>query len=212
MPASPSPPSRRGAPPIAEDRILDAAFELLMAVGLRRMTMAGLARRSEVSRATLYRRWKDVGEVVGALITREWTDIANQAFSMPARHARERLVRGVVEVTRAVRSHPIERKIIAVDPEFFLPYIVHRRGAATRHHLCLIEEWVAMGIKDGSVQAYDAALTAQTVLISATAFILRAPVIAGERDGSGSRLDALDRQLERMLDLYLAHGDIMPES
>lgn len=205
--APPSSPPSRGAPPIAENRILDAAFELLIAVGLRRMTMAELARRADVSRATLYRRWKDVGEVVGALVIREWTEIANQAFVAPARHGRERLVRGVVEVTRAVRSHPIERKIIAVDPEFFLPYIVHRRGAATRHHLNLIEDGVRIGIEDGSIKVGDAALAAQTVLITATAFIVRAPAIAGEREGSGPRLDALDGQLQRMLDLYLTHGD-----
>lgn len=206
---SSSPPAR-GAPPIPEDRILDAAFDLLIAVGLRRMTMAELARRAAVSRATLYRRWKDVGEVVGALITREWADIAERAFAPPAAHHRERLVRGVVDVTRAVRAHPIERKIIDVDPEYFLPYIVHRRGASTRHHLSLIEQGVAAGVADGSIRAGDIALTAETVLITATAFILRAPVIAHEPAGSGPRLDALDRQLYRMLDLYLAHGDAPP--
>lgn len=204
---SSSPPAR-GAPPIDEDRILDAAFDLLMAVGLRRITMAELARRADVSRATLYRRWKDVGDVVGTLITREWTAIAERAFAPAATHGRERLVRGVVTVTRAVRAHPIERKIIDVDPEFFLPYIVHRRGASTRHHLSLIEQGVAAGVADGSIRSSSASLTAETVLITATAFILRAPVIAHEPTGSGPHLDALDQQLYRMLDLYLAHGDL----
>ena len=56
---------------IPEEQILDAAYELLLAVGMRRMSMADIARRAGVSRATLYRRWPNVAAVIGALTTRE---------------------------------------------------------------------------------------------------------------------------------------------
>ena len=56
-------------------QILDAAYELLLAVGMRRMSMADIARRADVSRATLYRRWPNVNAVVGALTTREFAPL-----------------------------------------------------------------------------------------------------------------------------------------
>jgi len=65
---------------IGEERILDAAYELLLAIGMRRMTMADIARHAEVSRATLYRRWPNVQAVVAALMTREWTTALVSAF------------------------------------------------------------------------------------------------------------------------------------
>src|SRR5215471_15767052 len=77
---------------IGEERILDAAYELLLAIGMRRMTMADIARHAEVSRATLYRRWPNVQAVVAALMTREWTTALVSAFQPDAADGRARLV------------------------------------------------------------------------------------------------------------------------
>ena len=77
---------------IGEERILDAAYELLLAIGMRRMTMADIARHAEVSRATLYRRWPNVQAVVAALMTREWTIALVSAFQPDAVDGRARLV------------------------------------------------------------------------------------------------------------------------
>src|SRR6266511_4724564 len=92
--------SARPAPAnaIGEERILDAAYELLLAIGMRRMTMADIARHAEVSRATLYRRWPNVQAVVAALMTREWTTALLIAFQGDHPDARTRLIEGVVSV------------------------------------------------------------------------------------------------------------------
>src|SRR4029450_10256253 len=92
---------------IPEQRILDAAYELLLAIGMRRMTMADIARHAEVSRATLYRRWPNVQAVVAALMTREWTTALVSAFQPDAADGRSRLVEGVVEVVAKTRTHPL---------------------------------------------------------------------------------------------------------
>ena len=69
----PEPPVERVAGnAIDEQHILDSTYDLLLAVGVRRMTMADIARHSGVSRATLYRRWPNVQSVVAALVTREY--------------------------------------------------------------------------------------------------------------------------------------------
>src|SRR5690348_16054356 len=120
---------------IPEEHILDAAYDLVLAVGMRRLSMADLARRGGVSRATLYRRWPNVNAVVGALITREFARLAPIAVTGRHRDARTAVVEAVVTTVRAVREHPLTRKIIEVDPEFLLPYLLEREGTSTTAQL-----------------------------------------------------------------------------
>ena len=48
------------------------------------------------------------------------------------------VVGAVVATVRAVREHPLTRKIVDVDPEFLLPYLLERRGASTDAQLDLL--------------------------------------------------------------------------
>src|SRR3954471_2945826 len=146
---------RTPANAIGEERILDAAYELLLAIGMRRMTMADIARHAEVSRATLYRRWPNVQAVVAALMTREWTIALVSAFQPDATDGRARLVEGVVEVVAKTRVHPLMRKIIELDPEFLTPYLLERRGSSTVAHLALVEEGIRAGQADGSLDVNE---------------------------------------------------------
>ena len=190
---------RRASNAIPERQILDAAYALLLGVGMRRMTMADIARQAEVSRATLYRRWSNVGEVVGTLMTREWAVVAESAFDGAAPTARAQLVDGVVRVVAEIRMHPLLRKIIDLDPEFLLPYLLKRRGTSTDEQLGLIEHVVRAGMEDSSIRAGDAPAFARSVLLSAWSFALTGPVVL-----DGDDLSGLDDQLRDLLDRYLA--------
>jgi AcrR family transcriptional regulator len=184
---------------IPEEQILGAAYELLLAVGMRRLNMADIARSASVSRATLYRHWPNVNSVVGALVTREFAGVTAHAFASDIPSARARLVRGVVAVVRSIRVHPLMRKIIDVDPEFLLPYLVERRGTSTTHQLGLMEMALQSGWADGSIRAGKAALQARAIWLLAWSFTLTAPVLADEVS-----LEDLDGQLAELLDRYLA--------
>lgn len=209
-------PGPRPANAIPEERILDATYELLLAIGMQRMTMADIARRAGVSRATLYRRWGGVREVVGALITREWAvlskdvDAAVRAGPVhaggPAEEpaGRPRLVATVVGLARGIRTHPILRKIIDLDPDFLLPYLLKRRGTSTHQQLELLESGLRAAIADGSVREADPALLARSVLLATWSFTLTAPALVDAPAGSGPELDRLDAELALMLDRYLA--------
>src|SRR5437763_5518278 len=105
------------------DAVLDAARDCVLAVGVRRTTLTDVARRAGVSRMTLYRRWPDVRSLVGDLMTREWTAAAEQA-------RRDDLVESLIEGVRAFRAHPLFRKLVEVDPELLLPYMLDRRGTS----------------------------------------------------------------------------------
>jgi AcrR family transcriptional regulator len=189
----------RSANAIDEDVILDAAYVLLVAVGMRRLNMADIARQAGVSRATLYRRWPNVRSVIGALMTREWAVLAASAPADAAPHARAALVQTVVEIAAAIRQHPLLRKIIEVDPEFLLPYLLQRKGTSTGQQLDLIERGIRAGAADGSIRVGKPALQARSVLLTARAFALSGPVLVDAR-----QIKALDRELTEMLDRYLS--------
>ncbi|MEU4196700.1 helix-turn-helix domain-containing protein [Kribbella sp. NPDC026611] len=201
--ATPEPAPESGSRPapanaIGEERILDAAYELLLAIGMRRMTMADIARHAEVSRATLYRRWPNVQAVVAALMTREWTIALVSAFQPDAADGRSRLVEGVVEVVAQTRVHPLMRKIIELDPEFLTPYLLERRGSSTVAHLALVEEGLRQGQADGSVRAGDPVWLARQIILVALASAVSGPVMASRDEYS-----KLDDELRIMLTRYL---------
>lgn len=190
----------RAANAIDDERILDAAYELLLAVGMGRVTMADIARHAGVSRATLYRRWPNLRAMIAALVTREWRKLAADAVGptdVSHTTGRARGVAAVVAVARATRAHPLLRKIIEVDPEFLLTYLLRRTGTSTREQLSLIERGLRDGVADGSIRPGDNALRARAIMLTAMSFVLTGPVVADD-------LDALDRELAEMLDGYLA--------
>ena len=184
---------------IPQEHILDAAYDLLLAVGMRRLNMADIARSSGVSRATLYRHWPNASSVVGALVTREFDGVTAHALAADSTPARAALVSGVIAIVRSIRVHPLMRKIIDVDPEFLLPYLVERRGTSTTHQLGLLEMALHAGRADGSIRAGNVAVQARAVWLLACSFTLTAPVLADEVS-----LEDLDGQLADLLDRYLA--------
>jgi AcrR family transcriptional regulator len=191
----------RAANAIPEEAILDAAYELLLAVGMRRVTMADIARQADVSRATLYRRWPNVQAVIAALMTREFAQLARGRADSPGSDGRAALVAGVVHAVSEVRAHPLLRKIVDVDPEFLLPYLVQRRGATADNQLALLEVAIGRGTDDGSIRAGDPAMRARAVLLAAWSFVLTGPVLVDKR-----QYRALDHELADLLDRYLAPG------
>ncbi|MFE9425108.1 TetR/AcrR family transcriptional regulator [Kitasatospora sp. NPDC006697] len=200
----------KAANAIPEERILDAAYQLLLTIGLQRLTMADIARQAGVSRATLYRRWGGVREVIGALTTREWTALTLAAMPPEGEgqpFERSQLVDGVVRLVRLIRVHPLLRRIVELDPDFLTPYLLTRRGGNTDHQLEMLEAALRLGIAQGSVRAGDPALLARSVLLTAWSFTLTGPVFTDSPAGTGPELDRLDDELRLLLDRYLSNGD-----
>jgi AcrR family transcriptional regulator len=188
----------------ADDTVLDAARDCVLAVGVRRTTLTDIARRAGVSRMTLYRRWPDVRTIVADLMTREWVGLGD-SLQPPddGRPVRPRFVSGLVTGVRTFRDHPLLRKIIEVDPELLLPYVLDRCGASQLVFLELFEEALRAGHADGTVRRDHPARQARAVLLVVQSYVLSAPTMLDDADPDlGS--DAFDEELRHILERMLA--------
>ncbi|MEV6615002.1 TetR/AcrR family transcriptional regulator [Streptomyces sp. NPDC051051] len=186
------------------DAVLDAVRDCVLAVGVRRTTLTDVARRAGVSRMTLYRRWPDVRSLVGDLMTREWVGVATGAMPerRPDTDARTLLVDGLVAGVTAFRAHPLFRKIVDVDPELLLPYVLDRRGASQEALLELLSAGVREGHADGSVRPGHPGRQARSLLLVVQSFTLSLRTMTDEDDpdlDSAAFLGELRTLLERTL-------------
>lgn len=122
-------------------RILDAAVEQFGALGVRRSTMDDVARRANVSRITVYRRFATKDALVEQVIVREyrrWFD----RFLVDIRHARtaaDRVVLGFVSSLRAIRENPIIGGLLAAEPDMLLGSMIGDQG----HTVAMVRRFVA---------------------------------------------------------------------
>lgn len=186
------------------DAVLDAARDSVLALGMRRTTLTEVARRAGVSRMTLYRRWPDVRSLVGDLMTREWLSVAASVLPPEDGHpVRPAMVDSLVQGARALREHPLMRKIVEVDPELLLPYLLERRGASQRAFLELFEATLRSGHADGTIRQDHPERQARALLLVVQGFALSGHIMIDESEPDLAS-DAFDAELRHILDRTLA--------
>jgi len=184
----------------SDDALLDAARSCVLAVGLRRTTLTDVARRAGVSRMTMYRRWPDMASLMADLMTREWVGLARAALARATGDTtRDRVVSMLVTGVRDLRANPVFRRIVELDPEVLLPYLVDRRGTSQDHVLGMLTEAIDQGRTDGSLGKGNPALLARGAMLATYGFVLASATMADEVSGAD-----LDGELARLLDRYLA--------
>ncbi len=190
---------------IGEETLLAAARDCILAVGLRRTTMTDVARRAGVSRMTVYRRWPDMTALVADLMTQELT-AGDMRFAPPDGHLTPAVIaREVADRVVRFRDNPLFRKIVEVDPELLLPYLLVRRGRTQDELLGDLREAIALGQRAGHLRAGAPEVLARSVLLTTHGFVLSAHTMddlaEGDEDDGIRRL--LD-ELVAMLTAYLA--------
>jgi AcrR family transcriptional regulator len=164
--------SRPSSARVSDDVLLDAARECVLAVGVRRTTLAEIARTAHVSRMTVYRRFPDVRSVLAALMTREFSGLLKQASHAgdDAAHMRARLVRIAASGVTALSADPLFRTLLDVDPELVLPYIVERLGATQNFAEQVLRQLLEAGQQDGSIRRAEVVTQARSILLVVQSF------------------------------------------
>src|SRR6478752_6126349 len=159
---------------------LDAARACILDVGWRRTTLTEVARRAGVSRMTIYRAWPDMPTVLGDLMTREWGEVVARAVgeadaALPGEpDAADRLVAEVVATTRALRENELFVRIVELDAELLLPYLLTRRGRSQQAIAELTAGRIGEGQADGSIRSGSPVAMARALLLAAHGFVLSA--------------------------------------
>jgi AcrR family transcriptional regulator len=112
-------------------RILRGALAQFELIGVRRTTMEDIARRSDVGRATLYRRFPTKSMLVDAVVlaeVRRYLD-GNALAHAQGTTVEERLVNGTMFGVQFLREHTLLTRLMAIEPETILPSLTVEAGA-----------------------------------------------------------------------------------
>jgi AcrR family transcriptional regulator len=185
---------------------LDAARACILDVGWRRTTLTEVARRAGVSRMTIYRAWPDMPAVLGDLMTREWGEVVARAVTDADRATDEgvdeaatiadRLVAEMVATCRALRDNELFVRIMELDPELLLPYLLTRRGRSQQAIADLTAGRIREGHADGSIRDGNPEAMARALLLAMHGFVLSLHTMVDD-DVDETDLDAELEQLVR---------------
>jgi AcrR family transcriptional regulator len=131
--------------------ILDAARELLAEIGVRALTVEGVAARAGVAKTTIYRRWRSKDELAFAVLI----DMVEQFVATPdLGDTRDELVAFVAAAVRILGTTLMGRVMqglvsdLAADPE--LARAFQERVVATR--VAEVHRLVELGIARGDLR------------------------------------------------------------
>ena len=168
--------------PSPRDAYLDAARACILDVGWRRTTLTEVARRAGVSRMTIYRTWSDMQELLGDLMTREWGELVastqptlgHDGVEQSGSPAPGQIADGVLRAVAVLRDNELFVRIVELDPELILPYLLARRGRSQELILGLLAAVIEAGQTAGTVRAGNAVALARGVVLAAHGFVLSA--------------------------------------
>ncbi|MCW2836420.1 MAG: regulatory protein TetR [Marmoricola sp.] len=189
-----------------DDGYLDAAREAILAVGWSRTTLTDIARRAGVSRMTLYRRWPDTQTMLADLMTREWGRVVVEAAGTesPGPDPLHRISRAVVATVRGLRANVLLRRIVDVDPELLLPYLLDRRGRSQDSLAGATAAVIRDGQASGSIREGDADVLARSLLLACHGFALSAHTMTdGAAPSRDADVTAYDAELARLVERFL---------
>jgi len=197
--------SLRHSPEELDDRehvYLDAARACILDVGWRRTTLTEVARRAGVSRMTIYRTWSDMPRLLADLMTREWAGVVSETLAAedPSAATVERLVDDVVGIVARLRDNELFLRIVELDPELLLPYLLSRRGRSQDAILDLTAAAIRAGQAEGAIRAGDPVAIARGMLLAAHGFALSAHTMVDD----AVTVEDLDAELTLQLTRSLA--------
>jgi AcrR family transcriptional regulator len=113
----------------AEERILDAASDLMRAYGLKRWSMEDVAERTAIGRTSVYRSFSTRDDLVHAVLARELRVTVSkiQAAAVAAPSLEDGIIEGALVGLAALRSSLVER-LLQSDPATLLPFLTTGAG------------------------------------------------------------------------------------
>ncbi|MGH9186721.1 MAG: TetR/AcrR family transcriptional regulator [Acidimicrobiales bacterium] len=153
-------------------RILDAGRQQLELFGIQRTTMEDIARRSGVSRVTVYRHFPNKDRLLEAVLLREvrrfLADLGKLLDGLGSDE--ERLVEGYLFIVRTLRDHALLQRFLRGEPELFLPQLTTEGGPVIALATRLIAEYMVE--RDPGLTLEDATVVAELGVRLTVSFVV----------------------------------------
>jgi AcrR family transcriptional regulator len=175
-------PSRRAR---SDQAILEATRALLAEVGVRGLTIEGVAARSGVAKTTIYRRWRDKDELALAAV---WNDLTALQAPSDVGDTREELLAFVEPLIAILRSPLMGGVIRGLASEIAgnreLSHAYRERFIEPR--LAQLREVISRGVDRGDMRPHTDVRLAHELLVGPVFYRL---LFSGQPldDGLGSR-------------------------
>ncbi len=150
---------------------------------------------------TIYRTWSDMPTLLGDLMTREWSGVVAQAVAAAdeTRPTVERLVESIVTTVRVLRENELFVRIVELDPELILPYLLSRRGRSQDVILGVADTTIRAGQEAGEIRGGNPTALARGMVLATHGFVISVHTMVDD-SASEAELDAeLATLLARML-------------
>lgn len=177
------------------DGYLDAARECILDVGWRRTTLTEVARRAGVSRMTIYRAWSDMPALLGDLMTREWTGLVTGQVDLAGEPTPLRIADAMAATVEALRDNELFTRIVELDPELILPYLLARRGRSQELIIGVLAAAVTEGQRLGTIRDGDPVTIARSLVLASHGHVLSAHTMLDDAVDA----TALDAELHHLI-------------
>ncbi|MGH3861327.1 TetR/AcrR family transcriptional regulator [Actinokineospora sp.] len=177
-----------------QTEILDGALSAFLEFGIRRTSMGEVAKRSNLSPATLYRRFAQKNDIVRAVATREALRLIEEVDARidTSASGEEQVVEGFVAFTQGVRRNKLLTRLLVTEPELTLPLLTTEAGpflAMGRHYLAGITRRLQA---EGKLQTYEPEPVAEILARLALSLVLTPDGVIPVDDGAAARNFARD--------------------
>lgn len=155
----------------SQDRLLDAAAQLIVSRGPGAVTMSAIAAEAGVSRMTAYRRYADKHALLSELFNRELAAILEESVAGSDGTQAQRIIATVTNAVQRIAEHPLMRAVLAHEPEQLTEWMTARLGRTQRRAREVLRELVVAGQTEGSVRHGDPDRMALTLVLVAQTFV-----------------------------------------
>ena len=151
-----------------EQRILDAAGELIQKWGYRKTTIDDIAKQARVAKGTIYLHWKTREELFMALIYREETRLFTEIGQNMADDPDGLTLSGMIKHSMlATLKHPLMKALFLRDAEFLGELVTHEYSTAS--YQAQLQGYITLMeiLREHGLVRSDVGLREQVFLVSA---------------------------------------------
>jgi hypothetical protein len=142
--------------------------------------------------------------LLGDLMTREWGSVVAGTLvgAEPAGDPVTALARGLADTVAELRDNELFVRIVELDPELLLPYLLSRRGRSQEALLVLLHDRIEAGQRARAMRAGNAGAMARALLLASHGFVFSAHTMLDGTPDDGGQVteDDLDTELVRLVE------------